>query len=145
MSAKLAVSAVLAAAVTLTSVAAAEPEATNSGWRSRRRSCRAVRSVLTPLQAGALKRDSGTFVGDWSTTPDRTLIREGQKVQLYHAVWTFTGKRGTLVFRERSEWVDVGNDGNDDGVTRRRRLRHVEGRPRDRPVRRDRRRGADGP
>jgi hypothetical protein len=48
------------------------------------------------------------------------VTREGQKVDIYTAVWTFTGKRGSLVFGERNEWVDIGNDanrdGNDDGV-----------------------------
>jgi hypothetical protein len=40
-------------------------------------------------------------------------MRDGQKVTIYVGFWTLSGKRGTLTFRERNEWVDVGYD---DGV-----------------------------
>jgi len=39
--------------------------------------------VLTPLQAGALKRDSGTISGNWQTAPGRDVMRDGQKVGIY--------------------------------------------------------------
>jgi hypothetical protein len=102
-----------AAAVTLTSVAAAGPSATKQRVAIETKIFPQGTFVLTPLQAGALKRDSGTIVGDYSTTPDRVVMREGQEVAIHPAVWTLMGKRGTLVFRERTEWVAVGYD---DGV-----------------------------
>ena len=105
--------AVLAAAVTLTSVASAGSAA------AKQRVAITVaiggKGVLTPLKNGALERDSGTFGGDWSPTPNRTVVREGQTVDIHTAVWTFTGKGGKLVFRERNEWVDLGHDQNRDG------------------------------
>ena len=73
------------------------------------------KGVLTPLKDGALGRDSGTFRGDWSPTPERTVMREGQTVDIHPGVWTFAGKGGNLVFRERTEWVDLGHDQNRDG------------------------------
>ena len=60
-------------------------------------------------------RKAGTLRGNWSPTPDRTVMRYGQEVDIYAATWTFSGKRGTLVFRERSEWTDLGQDVNRDG------------------------------
>ena len=105
----------LAVAVTLTSVAAAGPDA------AKQRVAITVaiggEGVLTPLKDGALERDSGTFDhrGAWSLTPDRTLIRQGQRVDIHTGVWAFAGKRGKLVFRERNEWVDLGHDLNRDG------------------------------
>lgn len=73
------------------------------------------RAVLEPLQKGALMRDAGAFTGNWSGTPDRTLVRDGQKVDIHPATWTFSGKHGTLVFRERTEWTDLEQDLNRDG------------------------------
>jgi hypothetical protein len=67
--------------------------------------------VLKPLQAGALKRDSGTVSGNWRSIRGRNVMRNGQKVTIYDGgVWTLTGKRGTLTIRERNEWVAVGYD-----------------------------------
>jgi hypothetical protein len=78
-------------------------------------------AVLAPLRDGSLGRDSGTFGpvdGIWAFTPERTVIRDGQKVDIFTAVWTFTGEHGTLWFRERNEWVeiDADGDGRNDGV-----------------------------
>jgi hypothetical protein len=104
----------LAAAVTLTAVAAAGSDA------AKQRVAITVtmlssKGVLTPLNDGALERDPGTFRIDGSLNPDRTVVRDGQKVDIHTGVGTFTGKRGTLVFRERNEWVDLGQDLNRDG------------------------------
>jgi hypothetical protein len=63
--------------------------------------------VLTPLQAGALKRDSGTQTAGSSSA--RTAIRQGQRVEIYDSVGTLKGKRGSLVIRLRTEYVDGGN------------------------------------
>jgi hypothetical protein len=111
-----AVLAVLAAAVTLTSVAAAGPDA------AKQRVAITVtmssgKAVLEPLQKGTLVRSVGTFAGSrQSQTPDRTVMRDGQAVDIYSGTWTFKGKRGTLVFRERNEWTDLGHDLNRDGI-----------------------------
>lgn len=115
MSAKLAVLAVLVAAVTLTSVAAAGSDAAKQRVAITVTILPSGKGVLTPLKNGALERDSGTFGGDWSPSPDRTMVRDGQTVDIHPAVWTFAGKRGKLVFRERTEWIDLGHDQNRDG------------------------------
>ena len=97
--------AALAAAVTLTSVASASPAAAKQ--RVAITATVFGKAVLVPLQQGDLKRDPGTFGGGLSNTPDRIVIRAGQKVEIYTRTWKFTGKRGSLTFLERSEWVDV--------------------------------------
>jgi hypothetical protein len=64
--------------------------------------------VLLPMQAGALKPDSGTIRSNWTSIPERVVIRDGQRVGIYTgAVTTLTGKRGTLTIRDRNEWVAV--------------------------------------
>jgi hypothetical protein len=63
--------------------------------------------VLTPLQAGAVKRDSGTATA--GPAPERVVMREGQSVTIYDQVVTLAGKRGSLTIRYRSEWVEAGN------------------------------------
>lgn len=68
----------------------------------------AARFLLTPLQSGALRRDSGT--GRAVLSRDHVVMREGQRVAIYDSVVeTFTGKRGTLVIRSRIEWVEAGS------------------------------------
>jgi len=113
MKARLIVLFALVAAVTLTSVAAAGPDAAKQRVAIDMKILTEETFVLTPLQAGALKRDSGTI-----TTVERVLsmdgrdvMREGQRVTIFYpTIWTLEGKRGTLTIRERSEWVAVGND-----------------------------------
>ena len=106
--------AVLAVAVTLTSVAAGGPTATKQRVAIETKILPQGTFVLTPLQAGPVKRDSGTVTGNWRSTPGRDVMRNGQKVTIYGpGVWTLTGKQGTLTIRERNEWVAVGYD---DGV-----------------------------
>jgi len=73
--------------------------------------------VLSPLQAGALKPDSGriTTVSQVLAMSGRTVMRDGQKATIYNGgIWTLEGKRGILTIRERNEWVDVGSDVNGD-------------------------------
>ena len=64
--------------------------------------------VLTPLQGGAVKRDSGT-TGVVYSDPD-VVMRAGQRVEIYYADFTLEGKRGSLTIRERVEWVYVSNE-----------------------------------
>jgi hypothetical protein len=99
--------ALLAAAVTLTSVASAGPTAAKQRVAINAKTLPGGTFVLTPLRAGALKSDSGTFNGNWQTAPGRKVIRNGQEVGTDTNTWTLTGKRGTLTIRERIEWVDT--------------------------------------
>jgi hypothetical protein len=51
--------------------------------------------VLTPLQAGTLKGDSGriTTVSQVLALIGRTMMRDGQKVTIFNgALWTLEGK-----------------------------------------------------
>ena len=43
--------------------------------------------VLTPLQAGPLKTDSGTISHNFLSIPGRDVMRDGQKVTIYDGVW----------------------------------------------------------
>jgi hypothetical protein len=100
----------LAAAITLTSVAAARPDAAKQRVAITMQAGKTTpvsRFVLTPLEAGHLKRDSGTQTG--ALPPERIVIREGQSVSVHDGVTTLRGKRGRLVIRYRSEYVDAGN------------------------------------
>jgi hypothetical protein len=108
----------LAAAVTLTSVAASGPEAAKKQRVTiTMKNLPYATFVLAPLQVGALERDSGTVrFGAPPNYNARDVIRGGQKVSIYPPVfWALTGKRGTLTIRELNEWVDIGSDGNGDG------------------------------
>jgi hypothetical protein len=91
----------LAAAVMLTSAAAAGRDAAKQRVAITAKVLPTGAAVLTPLQKGALERDSGTFSEGRSS--------QGTEIR------TFTGKRGNLVFRERVEWVRLGHDLNRDG------------------------------
>lgn len=108
MKARHAVLVALAAAVTLASVAAAGPDAAkqrvaiNVKFHERT-------FVLSPFQAGPLKRDSGTMTGNTANGPCRDVIRDGQKVAVCSGRSTLTGNRGTLTIRTQEEWVDSGN------------------------------------
>jgi hypothetical protein len=94
------------AVLTLTTVAAGEPLA------GRQRISITGKGethtfVLTPLTAGALRRDSGRFSDCcWR---ERIVVRAGQKVEINDPIATYTGQRGTFVLRYRVEWVNAGN------------------------------------
>ena len=106
----------LATAVTLTSVAAAEPDAAKQRVAIDMKLWPQKTFVFTPLQAGSLKRDSGTISHTLLSITPRDVMRDGQKVTIYDGgVATLTGKRGTLTIRDRNEWVDFARDGNGDG------------------------------
>ena len=78
MKARHAIFAALVAAVTLTSVAAAGPDAAKQRVAISMKDPGNGTFVLTPLQPGTLKRDSGT-VSIVYTEPT-TVMREGQSV-----------------------------------------------------------------
>ena len=100
--------ATLAAAVTLTAIAAAGPDAAKQRVAISMKDLANGTFVLTPLQAGTLKRDSGTVSVVYSDEP--AVMRNGQKVYIYRNTYTFKGKLGNLSIRERNEWVDVSNE-----------------------------------
>jgi len=110
MKVRQAVLVVLAAAVTLTSVAAAGPHAAKQRVAITSKVVANTSSsgqfVLTPLQAGALKRDSGTESSVWN---ERVVMREGQSVEIDEGVQTLKGLRGSVTMRFRVEYVDAGN------------------------------------
>ena len=115
MKARYAVLIVVAAAVTLTSIAAAGSNATKQRVVIETKILPQATFEFLP-QPGALKRDTGTVSGNWQSLLDkgRDVMRDGQKVTIHGGgLWTLTGKRGTLTIRERNEWVSVGYD---DGV-----------------------------
>ena len=97
----------LVAAVTLTSVAAAGPGAAKQRVAISMNLGNST-FVLTPKQAGTLKRDSGTVRIVSSQEPD--VMREGQNVSIYRNTYTLKGKRGTMSIRERNEFVEVSNE-----------------------------------
>ena len=110
----------LVAALIPTSVSAASHEAAKQRVAIDMKLCWAGKAeptfVLTPLQAGHLKGDSGTISSNWLSIPGRDVMRDGQKATIYNgAETTLTGKRGTLTIRDRNEWVDLGQDSNRDG------------------------------
>jgi hypothetical protein len=61
--------------------------------------------VLKPLTPGAIERDSGqvTFCC-WS---ERHIVRDGEDIEINDPRMTLVGKHGTLVTRNRIEWVDL--------------------------------------
>ncbi len=116
MKARLVTLVALAAAVTLTAVAAAGSAAAKQRVAIDLKLWPQKKFVFTPLQAGPLKTDSGTISHNFLSIPGRNVMRDGQKVTIYDGgVATLTGKRGTLTIRNRNEWVDFARDANGDG------------------------------
>jgi hypothetical protein len=104
----------LAAAVMLTSVAAAGSYGAKQRVMITSQAAHTTQVspfVLTPLQAGTIKRDSGKLIAG-SHDPDRVVMREGQEVTIADEVSTFKGKRGSFVTRYHAEWVEAGNGYN---------------------------------
>ena len=106
----------LATAVTVTSVAAAGPNVAKQRVAIDLKLWPQKTFVFTPLQAGPLKRDSGTISHTLLSITGRDVMRDGQKVTIFDGgVVTLTGRRGTLTIRDRNEWVHLERDGNGDG------------------------------
>jgi hypothetical protein len=100
----------LVVALTVASVAAARPDVAKQriAISAKPDDSRPGQFVLTPLGSGALKRDSGKVRVAFSSGPK--VLRQGQEVSIYKITFRYTGKRGSLTIRERSEWVDVSNE-----------------------------------
>jgi hypothetical protein len=106
----------LVAAIILTSLAAAGPEAAKQRVAIDMKIYPPGTFVLTPMRDGPLKPDSGKISSTWLSIRGREVMRDGQKVMIYvGAVTRLTGKRGTLTIRDRNEWFDLGRDANGDG------------------------------
>lgn len=101
---------VVLAAVTLTSGAEPGPDAAKQRVAIVSKGVETVSGagefVLTPLQGGAVTRDSGTGSAAFET---REVMRRGQRVTVADGVETLKGKRGSLKVRFRIEYVDAGN------------------------------------
>jgi hypothetical protein len=71
------------ATIILASVAAAGHDAANQRVAINMKLYPQKTFVLTPLQAGALKRDSGTISHNFLSIPGRDVMRDGQNVTIY--------------------------------------------------------------
>ena len=101
---------VFAAMVTLSSVAAAGPEAARQQvdiTAKCKNPAESLKFVLTPLGPGALKPDSGTETA--VVANQRVVTRDGQRAEIVTWVTTCKGKRGSFVLRVRIEHIDAGN------------------------------------
>ncbi|HSF61144.1 MAG TPA: hypothetical protein VLA69_05575 [Gaiellaceae bacterium] len=99
---------VAVAVVTLSSLAAAAPDAAKQRVAISAKNLSNGQFVLTPLQSGALKPDSGSARIVYSNAGG--AMRQGQSISLYDTTFTYKGRRGTLTIQERIEWVDVSNE-----------------------------------
>ena len=106
MKARYAVLVAIVAAVTLTSVAAAGPDVAKQRVAIVMKDLPDGKFALTPFQLGAVKTDSGTT--SVSLSGPKVVMREGQQIEVWHNAWTLAGKRGSLTFQERVEWIDAG-------------------------------------
>jgi hypothetical protein len=97
----------LAAAVTLTAVAAAGPSAAKQRVAITMRDLPDGQFALEPMQGGALTRDSGTT--SVVLSGPKILVRDGQSIEVWRNTWTLKGKRGIITIRERVEWIDAGD------------------------------------
>ena len=61
--------------------------------------------VLNSLTSGVIKRDTG--VATFCCWSSRQIRRDGQDIVLNDPQMRLTGKRGTLVLRNRIAWVDI--------------------------------------
>ena len=100
--AALAVLTAAAAAVTVAAVAAAGPVAAPQRIAILEHN---DSFVLTPLTAGAIKRDSGTRISCCWTR--RFIKRDGMSIEVNDPQLLFTGAHGTFVFHNRIEWGDL--------------------------------------
>jgi len=101
----------LVAAVAVTTVAAADSDATKQRvaiTTQANQTTSVSKAMLVPLQAGALRRDSGSLVGQ-SPSSHKFVMRDGQRVEIYGSVGTFKGKRGSIVIRFQQEYIEAGN------------------------------------
>jgi hypothetical protein len=104
--------AALVAACALTSIAAAGPAATKQRVQIDIETVPGKGFVLSPLEVGALERDSGAqSCKDEVATSE--VLRDGQQNYVTGCrAMVLTGKRGTLVLRYQYAWVEAGGSYN---------------------------------
>lgn len=90
-------------AVTLAAVAAAGP--VTSKQRVAIEHHAGSSFTLTPLTPGAVQADSG--IVSFCCWTVRHVLRDGEAIDINNPRMTLSGKRGTLVARNRVEFVDV--------------------------------------
>jgi hypothetical protein len=61
--------------------------------------------VLTPLTPGDIKPDTGT--ASFCCWTERSIMRDGQAIDINNPQMTLTGKHGTLVARNQIGFVDL--------------------------------------
>ena len=105
MNSRFAAATILAAALAVTSIAAAGPVAAKQRIAIQ---LKGDSFVLTPLTTGAIKQDAG--VVSFCCWSERHIMRDGQAIDVNDPKMTLTGKQGTLVTRNRIEWVDLPED-----------------------------------
>jgi hypothetical protein len=103
---KLTALAVLAAtAIVLAGVAVAGPVATKQRISLQFTEYGTRTFVLTPLTNGLLKSDTGVLTACcWSS---HHIMRSGLSLEVNDPRLTLTGKQGTLLLRNRIEWIDL--------------------------------------
>jgi hypothetical protein len=95
------IAAFAAIAATLAAVAAAGPVAAKQ-----RIEIQVKRGfVLTPLTPGDIKPDTGT--ASFCCWTERSIMRDGQAIDINNPQMTLTGKHGTLVARNQIGFVDL--------------------------------------
>jgi len=92
----------IALAVTLAAVAAAGQVATKQRVAIKQKG---GSFVLTPLKPGAIKADSGSAA--FCCWTQRKTMRDGAAIEIDNPRMTLTGKRGTLVARNRVGFIDI--------------------------------------
>lgn len=93
---------------TLAGVATAGPSAKPRQQRIAIALDKAPGFVLTPLTAGPIRGDSGTWTACCWT--DRSVIRDGQSASIDDPTLTFKGKRGTFTWHAKVTFVNLDND-----------------------------------
>jgi hypothetical protein len=104
---------VLAVAFTLASAATGSPDAARQRVTITTQAPKTTKVspfVLTPMNTGPIKPDSGT----WSISSEKTheVMRGGQDVSVYVTTSTLKGKLGSIVVRVRQDWTEAGNGYN---------------------------------
>ena len=98
-----AVALIVAAAAVLATVATAGPTAATQRVEITQGGDGAF--VLTPLTSGTIKRDTGAFAACcWGR---RFVTRAGESIEIDDPQITLSGKRGTIVARNRIEFVGI--------------------------------------
>lgn len=98
-----AIAALAATAATLAAVASAGPVAAKERVSIQVRG--GASFVLSRLGPGSVERDAGTATFCcWGL---RQVVRDGQSIDINDPQMTLTGKHGTIVARNRIEWVDL--------------------------------------